>query len=64
MLIALYAIFLKGPVWLRLLVLAGFGLIFLFGCLYALTTIHEATQRTVPAHVTHTHAHPTSFIRS
>ena len=60
----LLAIFLKGPLWLRSLVLLSFGALFLFGCLYALPTFRNATQRTVPTHVTHPHRHPAHYVRS
>ena len=61
--IPLYAIFLKGPRWLRALVCLGFVGLFLFGCLYTATTSHNATERTVPAHV-HARSHVARYLRS
>jgi hypothetical protein len=53
MAIFLTYIFLKGPTWLRALALLTVTGLFLFGCLFAATTIHNATERTAPVH-----AHP------
>lgn len=53
MAIFLTYIFLKGPTWLRALALLAVAGLFLFGCLFAATTIRNATERTAP-----THAHP------
>ena len=49
----LYAIFLKGPWWLRALVWLSFASILLFGCLQAVTTFRNANERTAPTHVQH-----------
>jgi hypothetical protein len=51
--ILLFAIFLKGPAWLRLTVLAGFGALLLFAFASTAHTFRLATERTAPAHVTH-----------
>jgi hypothetical protein len=46
-------IFRKGPRWLRLLAWTAFAIVFTFGCFYAASTIHSATERTEPSHVNH-----------
>ena len=55
--IFLLAIFLKGPVWLRGLVMLGFAGILLFACVSTARTFRTATERTPTAHVPHTRKH-------
>ena len=61
---ALLAIFLKGPRWLKALVLISFGILFLLAAAHAFSTLRYATERTLPAHVTHGHQYPARFVRS
>lgn len=58
------AALLKGPVWLRLLILIGFAVMIFFGCLSALSIIRQATERTPPSHVHHVHQLTTSYHRT
>ena len=55
--ILLLAVFLKGPVWLRSLVMLGFAGIVLFACVSTANTFRNATERPVPAHVPHARKH-------
>lgn len=50
MAIFLTYVFLKGPVWLRVLAVLIVAGLLLFGCLFAATTLHNATERTPPVH--------------
>lgn len=50
-------LFLKGPVWLRVLALLAVIGLLLLGCLFAVNTLHNATERTVPVHAHPARAH-------
>ena len=60
----LLAIFLKGPAWLKAFVLMSFGALFLLAIALAASTLSNATERTVPAHVTRGHQHAAHLVRS
>ena len=55
--ILLFAMFLKGPVWLRGLVLLCFGGLLLFACLSTANIFRNAVERPVPVHANHARKH-------
>ena len=53
---------LKGPGWLRLIVLLLFTVMIVFGILTGLHKFNQALERTAPTHVQH-HYKPTHVLR-
>ena len=60
----LLAVFLRGPAWLKTLFLVSFAALLFVAVLAAANTFRTATERTAPAHVTHSHRTAARFVRS